>query len=107
MRRSATAHRENRYAHPTWRRGEHRIGELRTAAARGGALASPPHRHLFPLPSDSDEFHELSLAGPRAPLSHVFSAGGVDLEGDGRAAARPQSIWPWLRRQLLCRPCFS
>ena len=49
MRRSATAHRENRYAHPTWRRGEHRIGELRTAAARGGALASPPHRHLFPL----------------------------------------------------------
>jgi len=42
-----TAHRENRYAHPTWRRGEHRIGELRTAAARGGALASPPHRHLF------------------------------------------------------------
>ena len=48
MRRSATAHRENRYAHPTWRHGEHRIGELRTAAARGGALASPPHRHLFP-----------------------------------------------------------
>ena len=53
MRRSATAHRENRYAHPTWRRGEHRIGELRTAAARGGALASPPHRHLFPLMKNS------------------------------------------------------
>ena len=53
-----------------WRRGEHRIGELRTAAARGGALASPPHRHLFPLIASSSRGGESESAVTVFPTNY-------------------------------------